>query len=206
MTRSVRTALAAALVAVVAGVAGGCGVPADSKPRAISKEQIPANAGDAASATACAETKPADLYFTSFNGDRTSLVPIKRPVPAGKGQTPEAGTVLEALFEGPPVGAAAAASLRTAIPPKTALNSEPRLDSNSVLTVDLNDAILGVRADGARLAFGQIVCTSDALAGVDRVRIEVQGRPQPMTMGNGEATSDPVSCQSYDNLLGKAPR
>ncbi len=208
MTRPVRAALAAALVVLVLGVAGGCGVRPDSKPRAISKEQIPSDAETGAASTAGAETQPARLYFTYFDGQSTELVPVEQPVPVGSAsQTPVAATVLETLFEGPPdTKASGGTTLRTAIPPKTALRRQPRLDADGVLTVDLNDAILGVRADGARLAFGQTVCTSDALAGVDSVQIEVQGKPFPVPMGNGEASSEPVSCPSYRNLVGRPPR
>jgi spore germination protein GerM len=213
MNRSVRarpgagrrrlTGLAGLAVAGAALVAGACGVPADDKPRPISQEQIPGDGGTDARTTPGARTAPADLYFTDFDGEQTLLAPVEVPVPmpagASASETPPPGAVLETLLAGPGE-TAAAKGFGTTIPPKTSLAGQPELDAGGVLTIDLTPAIFDVRSPGSRLAFGQIVCTADALPGVEAVRFQIEGKSQPVPMGDGEASSEPLTCASYDNL------
>ena len=192
----------AALVGLGLLLAAACGVPADDKPRAISCEQIPGQAGAAGDATGNAETKPARLYFTQLAGDRNLLVPVKVPVPIGS--APELGppprAVLETLLSGIPGGEDDVKKFTTNIPPKTALAGPLQIDSAGTLTIDLNEAIFDVGSTASRLAFGQIVCTADALPGVNAVRFEVEGRARRVPMGDGEASSEPLTCDSYRNL------
>jgi spore germination protein GerM len=96
---------------------------------------------------------------------------------------------------------AAAEGLQTKIPPDTALASPPVLQSDGTLDVDLTSGIFDTQADGARLAYGQIACTADALAGVEAVRFRVEGEPLQAPDGEGQSTELPVTCASYANLL-----
>lgn len=202
--RAGRRRLAGLAVAGLALVPAACGVPADDKPRPISQEQIPADGGSSARSTPGARTEPARLYFTDFDGEQTQLVAIDVPVPVGSSEakTPPPGAVLETLLAGPG-DAATARGYSTTIPPKTSLASPPQLDADGVLTVDLNPAIFDVRSPGSRLAFGQIVCTANALPGVEAVRFHIDGKAQPVPMGDGEASSEPLTCGSYDNIGGQ---
>ena len=59
-----------------------------------------------------------------------------------------------------------------------------------------------MQGDGARLAFGQMVCTVDALDGVEGVVFEIEGDPVNPLVGDGETSSAPLTCDEYDNLLG----
>lgn len=196
----------AALVGLALLLAAACGVPADDKPRAISREQIPGEAGAAGDPTANARTKPTHLYYTQFVGDRNQLVPVVVPVPIGSSTDtgPPPAAVLETLLSGIPGGEENVKRYTTNIPPKTALASPPQIDRAGTLTVDLNDAIFDVGSPASRLAFGQIVCTADALPGVNAVRFEVAGRARPVPMGDGEASSEPLTCKSYENLTAAA--
>jgi hypothetical protein len=64
---------AAALLAIV--VAAACGVPADDKPRAISREQAPdLDQGDVDASPAV--TEPATLYLTRADPDANHLVQV----------------------------------------------------------------------------------------------------------------------------------
>jgi spore germination protein GerM len=47
-----------------------------------------------------------------------------------------------------------------------------------------------------------MVCTAEALDGVERVVFRVEGEPVQPLDGNGEVSSAPLTCASYDNLRG----
>jgi spore germination protein GerM len=185
----------ACLVAV--GMLGACGIPADDEPRAISPDSVPDDAEET-TPTDASDTLQADLYFTRFDGDRNVLVRTEREVPAGgSSSTPTPATVLEALLAGPQE-ADASANIVTSIPAGTSLAST--MLAGDILVVDLNAAISGVQADGARLAFGQMVCTATALAEVGSVRFTVEGAPLAPPTGDGETSDAPLTCDAYDNL------
>jgi spore germination protein GerM len=188
------------LVSLAFAAAAGCGVPADDKPRAISEENLPDDAEGRVDAAEDGQTESADLYFTRSDGERSHLVALSRQVPiSGPSSDPSPATALEALLEG--VSPDDDADITTVIPPGTSLASQPMLEGDAVLVVDLTPGINNVRGDAARLAFGQIVCTADALAEVDAVRFEVEGQPLTVPKGDGEASGAAVTCRSYENLL-----
>jgi spore germination protein GerM len=194
--------LVAALVALALAGAAGCGIPADDHPRAISKDQIPGQAGEGQSESTAVETQPATLYFTARDGDHSLLVPVERPVPVGSSSpTLVPANVLETLLSGAPSAAEEDRGLGTAIPAGTATLGTPEVDSRGILNVDLNDNIFQVQGEASALAWGQIVCTADALGQVDGVRFSVEGEPQQPPMGDLEASDGPVTCDDYTNLL-----
>jgi spore germination protein GerM len=194
--------LVALVLAAAAATAAGCGITADDEPRAISQEQVPDGNGDSVDNTAGGATDNATLYFTRFDGDRTLIVPVEVPVPVEAAtSTPDPANVLETLLIGRPEDLAAAEGLQTKIPPDTALASPPVLQADGTLDVDLTTGIFATQADGARLAYGQIACTADALAGVEAVRFRVEGEPLQAPDGEGQSTELPVTCDSYANLL-----
>ncbi|HET6951068.1 MAG TPA: GerMN domain-containing protein [Acidimicrobiales bacterium] len=203
-SRAARVALLLAGLAVAAPA--GCGIPADDEPRAIAQDQR-ADSSDGSSdgsvdTTAGGVTDTAQLYFTRFDGDNTVMVPVEVPVLVDAAtSTPDPANVLETLLTEQPSDLAPDPGLQTKIPPNTALASPPELDADGTLAVDLTSAIFDTQADGSRLAFGQIVCTADALPGVEAVRFLVDGRAQGVPMGDGESTDLPVTCASYANLL-----
>jgi spore germination protein GerM len=191
-----------AALAVAAATAAGCGIPADDEPRAISQEQLPDGDDDSVDNAAGGATDNATVYFTRFDGDRTLIVPVEVPVPVEAAtSTPDPATVLETLLIGRPEDLAAAEGLQTKIPPDTALASPPVLQPDGTLDVDLTSGIFATQADGARLAYGQIACTADALAGVEAVRFRVEGGALQAPDGEGQSTELPVTCDSYANLL-----
>ncbi len=130
------------------------------------------------------------------------LTTVELEVPTGgESGLPTPATVLDALLSGVPTDEAIDPGVVTKIPPDTALASQPDL-LNGILTVDLDSGISGVQGDGARLAFGQMVCTVDALDGVEGVVFEIEGDPVNPLVGDGETSSAPLTCDEYDNLLG----
>ena len=196
---------AAVLGAAVLGslFLGACGIPADSEPRAITQEQLPDATATTLDVGQEGQTRLVELYFTRFDGSRDVLTTVDQEVPTGgESGRPTPATVLEALLSGVPTDAAAAdPALVTKIPADTSLASQPELNGG-ILTVDLDNGIRGAQGDGARLAFGQMVCTVDDLPGVDGVVFEIEGDPLYPLVGDGETSSAPLTCASYDNLLG----
>jgi spore germination protein GerM len=199
-----RARAGAALAFALLGTAAACGIPADDGPRAISEQQIPDEGSVDTGDTSEGRTVRADLYFASDIG---TLVTVRREVPSGgSATTPTPSTVLENLLAGTdperdePVGDPG--DIVSQIPPDTRLATRPELEGG-ILTVDLNGAINGVQGEGARLAYGQMVCTADALDEVDGVRFTIDGEPvnAPTDTQN---SSDPVTCDSYANL--RTPR
>jgi spore germination protein GerM len=188
------------VVVVLLGVSAACGIPADDGPRSISDDKTPGTMGDGPEVAADGQTLQAELYFTRFDGRHHNLVPIKRRVPTGgSSSTPTPATVLEALLSG--VGEdASALDVVTKIPADTGLASQPEL-KDGILTVDLTEAINGVQSDGARLAYGQMVCTVAALDEVESVLFTVEGQPVPPPTGDGDTTNVPLTCASYASLL-----
>jgi spore germination protein GerM len=57
-----------------------------------------------------------------------------------------------------------------------------------------------VQNEGAWLAFGQMVCTAEALSGVDGVRFTREGERLDAPNGEGEATTRPLTCADYEAL------
>jgi spore germination protein GerM len=194
--------LAAALAAAVLVGAAGCGVPADDHPRAISKDQIPPQDGQGQPDSTAVETEPAALYFTAREGDHSVLVPVERAVPVGSSSpTLVPANVLATLLSGAPSASEESKGLTTAIPAGTALVNQPGVDQNGILTVDLNDNIFDVQGEASALAFGQIVCTADALGQVDGVRFLVEGEHQRVPMGDLASSDEPLTCDDYTNRL-----
>ncbi len=193
-----RAAALVALTCLLAGPLAACGIPADEGPRAISDEGAPDDLGTDVEVNG-GQSATADLYFTRSDGEQDRLIPVERQVPTGGSSSPAPATVFEALLDGPS-GTDNVEGLATKLPNATALAGPPDL-TGGVLTVDLNQAISGVQGVGAQLAFGQLVCTGDALAGVDGIRFTREGRPQAATIGNGETDTGVLTCDDYGNLL-----
>jgi spore germination protein GerM len=199
-----RPAAALAALLLAASALGACGIPADDGPRAISPDSVPADDETTAPADD-GQTLRASLFFTRFDGDRNVLVEAARDVPAGgSSSTPTPATVLDELLAGPQ-DTDEPGNLVTSIPADTSLASPPVLRSD-ILSVNLNAGIAGVQADGARLAYGQMVCTATALVEVTSVRFTVEGHRLDPPTGEGESSDTPLTCNDYDNLFESADR
>ena len=202
MTRRRRSLLVtpAALAAVVIAL-GGCGIPADNEPRAIPRDNVPSGVIDEESASTVpeGETVDAEIYLVEGSGSERRLVAVEREAAAA---TP-AG-VLEALFDVEVDEDEADRGITTLIPSTTGLASppEPPEDTGGTLTVDLTDGIFTVQGDNQSAAFGQIVCTADALDDVQRVLFEVNGQSTDAIDGDGAGTDAAVSCKNYRSLGG----
>jgi spore germination protein GerM len=191
--RRARRILAVSAALLLAAALGGCGIPADDDPRAISPDNVPPEAE--------LETQPeegatvaAAIWFTRSDGE---LLARTEQQVAATGSAPSAVTVLEALFEGPPSD-----DVGTSIPSRTAVGPGGAELVRGLLTVDLNDAINDVLGERASVAYGQMVCTVDELPGVEGVRFSFEGETRPSPQGDGVTTDAPLTCEDYANLRG----
>jgi spore germination protein GerM len=201
MSRHMGTGLGAAALAVVTLGVAGCGIPADDNPRAISRENVPADVADhTTGATASEPTVDARIYLVQSSDD-PRLVSVNRQVPA---DSPTAGldpaAVLETLLTATANPQEQAEGITNLIPRDTRLASQPEL-ARGTLVVDLTSEIFDdVEGENQRAAFGQIVCTANVLEGVHSVRFLVEGEPSDVQSDSG-ATGGPVTCANdYQRL------
>jgi spore germination protein GerM len=201
MSRCVRRGLrcGAALAVVILGAAG-CGIPTDDGPRAISRENVPDDGGDAASETTASQpTVIAPIYLVQSPED-PRLVAVDRRVPASSPSAePDPAAVLEALLKANANRREQADGITNLIPEDTHLASQPEL-ARGTLVIDLTEEIFDVEGENQRAAFGQIVCTADAIEGVDAVRFQVEGERRDAQVDSG-TTDRPVTCaRDYERL------
>ena len=189
-----------AALAVVTLGAVACGIPTDNGPRAISRENVPDDVGDATSETTASQpTVTAPIYLVQSPED-PRLVAVDRRVHASSPSAqPDPAAVLETLLKASPNPREQADGITNLIPEDTHLASQPEL-ARGTLVVDLTSEIFDVEGENQRAAFGQIVCTADAIEGVDAVRFQVDGEPTGAQVYSG--TSDrPVTCaRDYEPL------
>lgn len=175
-SRPVRTAAAALALAVVAG----CGVRADSSPRAIDDPegafQVPPRGADAAGA------------------DRIYLVGSDNLLRSVRREATTVQDLIEVLLQGPN-DSSQERQLSTAIPSATALNRVR--SSGSTLLLDFSSDLADVAPAQQQLAVAQIVFTASALEGVREVEITIDDVAQPFLKGNGESTVGRLQVYDY---------
>jgi spore germination protein GerM len=196
MSRHVRRGLRVVALAVVTLGVVGCGIPTDDGPRAISRDNVPDDVvDDTTEATASQPTIAAPIYLIQ-SPDDPRLVPVERRVPAGSPAAgPDPAAVLETLLRATANPQERADGITNLIPQDTRLASQPEL-ARGTLVVDLTSEIFDVEGENQRAAFGQIVCTANALDGVDAVRFLVDGERRDVQRDSG-ATGGPVTCADY---------
>ena len=200
MSRHVRAALCSAALAAVTLGAAGCGIPTDDNPRAISRENVPDEAVDATTEDTASQGTVAVPISLVQSPDDPRLVDVERRVPVTSPATgADPAAVLETLLRATPNAQERSDGITNLIPQDTRLASQPEL-ARGTLVVDLTTEIFDVEGENQRAAFGQIVCTANAIAGVDSVRFLVQGEPREVQVDSG-ATGGPVTCSGdYQRL------
>jgi spore germination protein GerM len=202
MSRHVCTGVGTAALAVVALGVVGCGIPTDDSPRAISRENLPADvADDTTEPTASQSTVDAPIYLVQ-SPDDPRLVAVERRVPASSpAANPDPAAVLEALLTATATTEEQADRITNLIPPDTRLASQPQLARGGTLVVDLTPEIFNVEGENQRAAFGQIACTANALEGVNSVRFLVEGGGTGVQVDSG-STERAVTCANdYARLM-----
>jgi spore germination protein GerM len=177
----------------MAGALAGCGVPADSAPRALPLDEVPADllASDLVTTTSTVPvgtTARALVFLVGGGGGGERLVPVERPVQAPV--TVE--RVLSALISGPN-REEINRGLRSAILPGTIVNSV-RVESN-IAVVDLVKGNIAVGGTDLILALAQIVYSATELVG--GVRITLDGDRATVPIGSGIQSTAPLGRAAY---------
>jgi Sporulation and spore germination len=185
-----RRALAFAVTLVVVIGLTGCGVGAESEPRRIDRADVPFGLADRADTST---TVPADApyRFTIFLVDGDELQPVER----GARSAPSAVQRLKRLIRGP-TPAEADAGLTTLVDPDLVVE-DVRI-ANGIATVSLSSDAAQPAGNQRALAIAQLVATTTAIPGVERVRFEVGGEPTEVPRGDGTLTTRPVSRADYE--------
>lgn len=175
--------LAAGLL-LVATALGGCGVPTQERPEALSVSPPEARADPAATLGG----QEAQIWLV--RGARLEAVP--RPVSPA-----DVPTVLAALLAGP-TSEEAASGLRTALAPQTLRDSGPSPEDR-VVTLDVRREFTGLDGGNQQLAVAQVVWTATQFPAVDRVRFSAQGQPLEVPTDGG-LTDRPVGRVDYASV------
>lgn len=164
----------------IALAATGCGIPEDDVPRALGP--VLPTPTSAPATPEPESTQEFDVYLVDING---LLSPVPREVP-GPGELfiPDLVEQLTA----PLSDAEDDQGLVTAVPPETALVSEPpRIGADGIATIDLNAGSLdSLTGNTLSLALAQIVYTFTESASIDGVVILIEGESRPWPTSAGD--------------------
>ncbi|HEY3239404.1 MAG TPA: GerMN domain-containing protein [Acidimicrobiia bacterium] len=178
-----------------AGALAGCGVPADSSPRALPPDVVPADllAVDPITTTSTVPVGTSTrvrIYLVGGGGTAERLVPVERSV-----QSPATvERVLSALTSGPN-REEAGRGLRSAILPGTIVNSV--LVESNIAIVDLVKSAIAAGPTDLILAIAQMVYSATELQGVGGVRFTLDGERANIPTGSGIQSAAPVGRAAY---------
>lgn len=188
-----RRVLGVALALVAVGGLAACGIPADSQPQAIARNDIPFDLLAPSTTVVTPGTPGARVTITVYMVGLTGLVPVTRGVRA-PATLPEA---VSSLLDGP-TDAEVADGLRTAISDQTSVS--PGVVGFGVATVDLGGAFGQVGGQEQILAVAQLVFTATELPGVAKVQFTLNGRPVEVPAGDGTLTQGPLGRSDFPSL------
>ena len=200
--RSGRRGPAWLLVVALIGLVTGCGLAADSEPRAIDTKDLPKDLLDPDSVTSTTRsgtaTATVTVYLLERSGDITRLAPVEREVE----DPTQAGDRLDALLQ-PTTDREQARGLISSIPTDTVLLNTELNQTDQELVVDLSGALFDVQGKELANAFAQIVWTATEIEGVRKVRFKVDGEPYRAPNAEGIEQPGAVTSADYRSL---APR
>jgi len=184
-TAQVRNVLLAFGAILVLAVIGGCGVPVDRGPTALSRSGVPFGllAPSSSPTTSTTGASPAEVPIEIFLVDPSGhLVAVSREVPAAQDSL---AVVLGALVDGP-TAAETAAGLQSAVHPQTSVMGAS-IASAGLVTVNLAGTFGQLVGQAQIEAVAQIVYTASNLSGVNMTGIAFQlaGQPIEVPVANG---------------------
>jgi hypothetical protein len=189
-TRGVAMLVVAAVIAT-----SGCGIPNDSRPRAIAQNDRSLSIGEAQPPSAADAPTGSPVIFL-VDQTTSTLVAVRRPVPA------DARSVLDALLL-KPTKDDLAANRTTAIPSGVTVIDVSR-SAPTIITVDLRVSLdsPGFEAAQGVLGVAQLVFTLTSLRCVRGVRFTINGVPKALSDENGKTQSRPLERADF---AGKQP-
>jgi spore germination protein GerM len=192
-------------LAVGLALAGGCGIPEDSKPQAAEQVSLPPQLIEPPSSTTPqpiseAEVRTVYLVRTATSPDASdTLQPVRTQVrnPPKASEVPRA--VIEQLLR-LPTAEQQSLGLRSDIPSSVQVLSASLDPGGDVLTVDLSN--LGkVEGPKQRLAAAQIVFSATELPGIRAVRFETDGQPTTIPLEDrSSAVGQPITRDDFPKL------
>ncbi len=168
----------------------GCGLAAESAPRALDRNTGPFQAVVTTASPAPTGTGRALIYLAR---DGAFVAVVRRvPVP------PTPADVLAALEAGPNPREQDA-GLTSAVPLKAKIDDRSRVPGNVV--VEVPTAGDGANRTDEVLGFGQVVVTLSALPSVTGVRFVRNGRALSVPRGDGSLSDAPLVRRDYAELF-----
>lgn len=178
----------ALLTASLLLAAVACGLPQDTEPRAISRDELPKSLltppGSVTTVAPPERATTQTIYLVRSQDAVDQLVPVAVMLPAPNNGGDLARTVLERLISNP--ATPGTEGLSSAIPPGVRVRSAVVRDG--VLELDLTD-LGAVESTRQRLAVAQLVYTATAIDGIDGVRFAIDGEPSAVPLD--ERTAEP---------------
>ena len=187
----------AAICALLIAFPSGCGVPTESRPRAIPQDRVPAALSTPPSTPPTTDDR-GDARFTVFLIDGKRLRPALRT--AAGSVTP--ATRLEALRAGPTVDEVAS-GLGSALDEDTSIRISQV--TGGVATLDLPPALAALVGSDQLLALAQLVFTLTEDPAIGEVIFTVDGKPVDVPVGDGTLTSRAVGRSDFPTLGGAEP-
>lgn len=177
---------------VVALLAAGCGINAESSPRNIPAQEVPFDLLAPTSSTVVSvprETSTARIYLLS-NG---RLVTVSRQVASPS----TLGTVMASLVQGP-TPEEADRGLTSAVDRETRVLSAEIVNGTAVINLSEAFSRIGVRDQISALA--QVVFTATALPDVSRVQVLLDGAKVLVPRADGTSTDAPLRRSDYSGF------
>jgi spore germination protein GerM len=181
--------LTAALLAVVALLAGACAIPTQGAPVSIAPSRIPFNLRNPNLPTTTTTQPKSFVAVKVFFVDENTgqLQPAQRFLASGSASLTD---ILGALMAGPS-SSDVANGTSTAIPSDVAVLSTTA--AGTIVTVNMNSAFGEITGTDLELAVGQIVATVAAANGNGTgVLFQIDGQRTSVPVANGSEVDEPV--------------
>lgn len=184
-----RKILANTLLALV--VLGGCAIEVDEAARPV-PERERGQFGEQTTGDEAAGTNRIFLIAPASGDQEARLRSVRRDVP----NDPE--SILKSLIDGPN-SAEREAGFSSNLPDELELVSA-RLGGRT-LTVSVNDSFDELTPDALRIAVAQLVATANEIAGVENLRLQINGENQVWPLGDGQNTDRRLTIYDYPGFV-----
>jgi spore germination protein GerM len=188
------------VVAVVLALTAGCGLSANSKPRVIAADDLPAELLDPnpSSSTTLGQspaTTSVVVYFLVQESNVTRLVGVAREVKDSRRPRDRLAALLV-----PPSPAEQTQGLLTSIPADTVLIDTKLDNTTGELTINLSRSLFDIQGQELRNAFAQLVWTATDIPGVRQVKFLVDGKEYRVPDQDGIEQPGAVTRANYATL------
>ncbi|HEX6499783.1 MAG TPA: GerMN domain-containing protein [Micromonosporaceae bacterium] len=182
---------AVVVVALVAAVLAGCGVPAEKSARQITPPPGPYQAVVSGAPTAPPAGTVSEKLFLVSDG---KLVAVQRRVSV----QPTADSLVRDLLAGPSAHEQDQ-GLSSALAGANVIASVHMV--GGIATVEVGPAVLGAGRNDDMLAFAQVVCTLASRPEIAGVSFTRDGKPIGIPRADGSLTQGPLSVADYADLI-----